>query len=99
MVDRLLASDAYAERMTSEWLDVARYSDSNGYQRDHEHAFGHGGLGDSVFQENMRYDEFVTTQLAGDLFPDATQDQVWQQRLIDCMGISWKEESFQRNTE
>ena len=77
VVDRLLASDAYAERMTSEWLDVARYSDSNGYQRDHERrVWPWRDWVIQSFQENMPYDEFVTTQLAGDLFPDATQDQV-----------------------
>jgi len=77
VVDRLLSSDAYAERMTSEWLDVARYSDSNGYQRDHERrVWPWRDWVIQSFQENMPYDEFVTTQLAGDLFPDATQDQV-----------------------
>lgn len=77
VVDRLLASDAYAERMTSEWLDVARYSDSNGYQRDHERRvwpWRDWVIG--AFQKNMPYDHFVTTQLAGDLFPDATQDDI-----------------------
>ena len=77
VVDRLLASDAYAERMTSEWLDVARYSDSNGYQRDHERrVWPWRDWVIQSFQENMPYEEFVATQLAGDLFPDATQDQV-----------------------
>jgi hypothetical protein len=75
VVDRLLASNAYAERMTSEWLDVARYSDSNGYQRDHERrVWPWRDWVIQAFQKNMPYDEFVTTQLAGDLFPDASQD-------------------------
>ena len=77
VVDRLLASDAYAERMTSEWLDVARYSDSNGYQRDRERrVWPWRDWVIESFRENMPYDKFVTTQLAGDLFPDATQDDV-----------------------
>ena len=77
VVDRLLASDAYAERMTSEWLDVARYSDSNGYQRDAERrVWPWRDWVIKAFQENMPYDKFVSTQLAGDLFPDATQDDV-----------------------
>ena len=77
VVDRLLASDAYAERMTSEWLDVARYSDSNGYQRDGERrVWPWRDWVIKAFQENMPYNKFVTTQLAGDLFPDATQDDV-----------------------
>lgn len=76
-VDRLLASDAYAERMTSEWLDVARYSDSNGYQRDHErHVWPWRDWVIQAFRQNMPYDTFVTTQIAGDLFPDATQDDI-----------------------
>lgn len=77
VVDGLLSSDAYAERMTSEWLDVARYSDSNGYQRDHERrVWPWRDWVIKSFQANMPYDEFVTTQLAGDLFPDATQDDI-----------------------
>lgn len=77
VVDRLLASDAYAERMTSEWLDVARYSDSNGYQRDHERrVWPWRDWVIKAFQENLSYDKFVTTQLAGDLYPDATQDDI-----------------------
>lgn len=77
VVDRLLASDAYAERMTSEWLDVARYSDSNGYQRDAERrVWPWRDWVIRAFQEGMPYDEFVTTQLAGDLLPNATQDDV-----------------------
>jgi len=77
VVDRLLASDAYAERMTSEWLDVARYSDSNGYQRDAERrVWPWRDWVIRAFQEGMPYDEFITTQLAGDLLPDATQDDV-----------------------
>jgi len=77
VVDRLLVSDAYAERMTSEWLDVARYSDSNGYQRDHERrVWPWRDWVIEAFRQNMPYDQFVTTQLAGDLFPDATQDDI-----------------------
>ena len=77
VVDRLLTTDAYAERMTSEWLDVARYSDSNGYQRDHERrVWPWRDWVIKAFQENMPYDKFITTQLAGDLFPNATQDDI-----------------------
>ena len=77
VVDRLLSSVAYAERMTSEWLDVARYSDSNGYQRDHERrVWPWRDWVIDAFRQNMSYDQFVTTQLAGDLFPNATQDDI-----------------------
>ena len=76
IVNRLLASDAYAERMTTEWLDVARYSDSYGYQRDHERmVWPWRDWVIKSFQENKPYSTFITEQLAGDLLPDATQDQ------------------------
>jgi Protein of unknown function (DUF1553)/Protein of unknown function (DUF1549)/Concanavalin A-like lectin/glucanases superfamily/Planctomycete cytochrome C len=72
VVDRLLATKAYAERMTSEWLDVARYSDSYGYQKDEERfAWPWRDWVISSFAENMRYDRFMTLQLAGDLLPGA----------------------------
>ena len=76
VVDRLLASPAYGERMATEWLDVARYADSHGYQDD--------GLRSmwpwrdwviEAFNENLPFDDFVTWQLAGDLLPDPTVEQ------------------------
>ena len=76
-VDRLLASDAYAERMTSEWLDVARYADTYGYQQDrNRYVWPWRDWVIRAFQENMPYNQFVTWQLAGDLLPNATQDQI-----------------------
>ncbi|MFD2257635.1 DUF1553 domain-containing protein [Luteolibacter algae] len=77
VTDRLLNSSAYAERMTSEWLDVARYSDSYGYQRDRERFVWpwRDWVIDS-FQKNMPYDEFITLQLAGDLLPDASPETI-----------------------
>ncbi len=77
VVDRLLASDAYAERMTAEWLDVARYSDSYGYQRDHVRTVW--PWRDWVlraFRDNMPYSQFMKEQIAGDLIPNATDDQI-----------------------
>ncbi|MCB0584870.1 MAG: PSD1 domain-containing protein [Phaeodactylibacter sp.] len=77
VVDRLLASDAYAERMALEWMDLARYADTHGYQDDFERIMW--PWRDWVihaYKENMPYDEFVTWQLAGDLLPDATLEQV-----------------------
>lgn len=71
VVDRLLSSPAYAERMTSEWLDVARYSDSFGYQRDHDrYVWPWRDWVIDAFRANMPYDEFIKLQLAGDLLPD-----------------------------
>ncbi len=77
VVDRLLSSPAYAERMTGEWLDVARYSDSYGYQRDHDrYVWPWRDWVIDAFRENMPYDDFVTLQLAGDLLPDPQPQDV-----------------------
>jgi len=77
VVDRLLNTDAHAERLTLEWLDVARYADSHGM-----HADGYRFMWPwrdwviAAFRDNMSYDKFVTLQLAGDLLPNATKDQI-----------------------
>lgn len=77
VVTRLLASDAYAERMTSEWLDVARYSDTYGYQVDRDRfVWPWRDWVIRAFQKNMPYHQFITEQLAGDLLPNATKDQI-----------------------
>jgi len=77
VVDRLLKSTACAERMTTEWLDVARYSDSYGYQRDDiRDVWPYRDWVINAFKDNMPYDEFITLQLAGDLLPDASQEQI-----------------------
>jgi len=76
LVDRLLTSEAYAERMTMEWLDVARYGDTQGMHGDRERY--HWPWRDWViesFKQNMAYDDFIVWQLAGDLLPDATRAQ------------------------
>ena len=76
VVDRLLASPAYGERMAWDWLDAARYADSNGYQGDMERTMW--PWRDWViraFNDNMPYDQFTIWQLAGDLLPDATFEQ------------------------
>jgi len=77
VVDRLLNSDGYAEKMTNNWLDLARYADTHGYQDDLERIMW--PWRDWVihaFQKNMPYDDFVTWQLAGDLLPNATKEQL-----------------------
>ena len=76
-LDRLLATEQYGERMALEWLDVARYADSHGYQDD--------GMRNTwpwrewvirKFNENMPYDQFLLEQIAGDLLPNPTRDQL-----------------------
>ena len=77
VVDQFLNTPAYAENMTAFWMDVARYADTHGYQDDLERVMW--PWRDWVlhaFQENMPYDQFVTWQLAGDLLPDASLEQV-----------------------
>ena len=77
LVDRLLDSPHYGERMASEWLDVARYADSHGYQDDGmRNMWPWRDWVIKSFNENMPYDDFITWQLAGDMLPDATQEQI-----------------------
>jgi hypothetical protein len=77
VVDRLLVSDACAERLASEWLDVARYSDSYGYQRDDARfVWPWRDWVIDAFRSNMPYDQFITWQLAGDLLPNPTREQI-----------------------
>ena len=76
VVDRLLASPRFGERMATPWLDVARYADSFGYQADIEtNAWPYRDWVIKAFNDNLPLDEFITHQLAGDLLPDATRDQ------------------------
>ena len=77
LVDRLLASPAFGERMAASWLDVARYSDSYGYQVDRDRfVWPWRDWVIRAFNRNLPYDEFITQQLAGDLLPDCTPDQI-----------------------
>ena len=75
-VERLLSSPRYGERMAWPWLDVARYSDTNGYQGDRERTMW--PWRDWVvksFNENKPFDEFTVEQIAGDMLPNATLEQ------------------------
>ncbi len=77
IIEDLLAAPAYGERMTQSWLDVARYADSHGYQDDsYRTMWPWRDWVIHAFNENLPYDEFLTWQLAGDLLPDATKEQV-----------------------
>jgi mono/diheme cytochrome c family protein len=76
VVDRLLASPRYGERLAWDWLDAARYADSNGYQGDPERTmWPWRDWVVNAFNANMPYDQFTIEQLAGDLLPNATRDQ------------------------
>ncbi len=75
-VDRLLALPRYGERWAALWLDLARYADSKGYEadRDRPGVWPYRDWVIDAFNRNLPYDQFVITQLAGDLLPNATFD-------------------------
>jgi hypothetical protein len=76
LVDSLLASPQYGEHMASQWLDVARYADTFGYQSDVEmDVWPWRDWVIDAFNQNLPFDDFLTWQLAGDLLPNATQEQ------------------------
>ena len=76
VVDRYLASPAYGERMALDWLDLARYADTYGYQADVDRDMSpYRDWVIRAFNDNLPFDQFLTWQLAGDLLPDATRDQ------------------------
>ena len=76
LVNRLLASPHYGERMALFWLDLARYADTHGYHIDsHRDMWLWRDWVVRAFNQNMPYDRFVVEQLAGDLLPNATVDQ------------------------
>jgi hypothetical protein len=74
LVDRLLASPHFGERMALIWLDAARYADTNGYSIDGgRHMWLWRDWVINAFNTNMPYDEFLRDQLAGDLVPNRTE--------------------------
>src|SRR5439155_27034876 len=76
VVDRLLASKHFGERIAVPWLDVARYADSYGYQSDQLcPTWPYRDWVVNAFNDGMPYDKFLTEQLAGDLLPQATRPQ------------------------
>ncbi len=77
MVDRYLASEAYGEHMARQWMDLARYADTSGYQYDQERSMW--VWRDWVihaYNQNMPFDQFTIEQLAGDLLPNPQPQQV-----------------------
>ncbi|MCY2965590.1 MAG: DUF1549 domain-containing protein, partial [Planctomycetota bacterium] len=75
-VERLLASPRYGERLANDWLDLARYADTYGYQSDVDRDMSPWRdwvIG--AFNRNLPYDQFIEWQIAGDLLPAPTRDQ------------------------
>ncbi|MAI35228.1 MAG: hypothetical protein CBE00_12000 [Planctomycetaceae bacterium TMED240] len=76
VVDRLLGSKHYGERLAVPWLDAARYADTNGFSiDDHRDMWLWREWVINALNQNMPYDQFLTEQLAGDLLPNATDQQ------------------------
>jgi len=76
-VERLLASPHYGERWGRHWLDAARYADSDGYEKDKiRFVWFYRDWVINSLNRDKPYDQFIIEQIAGDLLPDATQDQI-----------------------
>ncbi len=77
LVDRLLASPHYGERWARPWLDLARYADSHGYEKDNLRTmWQYRDWVIKALNDDMPFDEFTIEQLAGDMLPNATRDQL-----------------------
>jgi len=77
IVDRLLASNQYGERMAMQWLDYARFADSNGFQTDTSRSmWPWRDWIINAFNKNMPFDQFTIEQIAGDMLPNATKSQI-----------------------
>jgi hypothetical protein len=76
LVDRLLASPAYGERWARRWLDLARYADTNGYEKDRtRNVWPYRNWVINAINADMPFDQFTIDQLAGDMQPNATVEQ------------------------
>ncbi len=77
VVDRLLKSEHYGERMAMQWLDFARFADSHGFQTDSSRAmWPWRDWVIKAFNDNKPFDQFTLEQIGGDLLPNATRDQI-----------------------
>ncbi|MDY3552298.1 DUF1549 and DUF1553 domain-containing protein [Gemmata sp. JC717] len=77
LVDKLLASPHYGERWARWWLDAARYADSDGYEKDKSRqVWAYRDYVINAFNTDLPFDRFTIEQVAGDLLPNATQDQI-----------------------
>ena len=77
LVDRLLASPRYGERWARRWLDLARYADTNGYEKDRDRQiWPYRDWVIRALNDDMPFDQFTIRQIAGDLLPGATPDDV-----------------------
>ena len=102
-VDSLLSRKQYGEHMARYWLDLVRFADTNGMHKDYyRNSIAYRDWVIRAYNENLRYDEFVRYQLAGDLFPSPSSDQLIASgfnrlHLIIDVGTALPEESFFKN--
>ena len=76
VIEQLLDSNHFGERWARWWLDAARYSDSDGYEKDKQRSvWFYRDWVINAMNKDMSYDQFIVEQIAGDLIPNATQDQ------------------------
>ena len=103
LVDRLLSKLQYGEHMARYWLDLVRFADTNGMHKDFYRNFiAYRDWVIRSYNQNLSYDDFLRYQLAGDLYPEATDDQLVASgfnrlHLIIDRGTALPEESFFKN--
>ena len=103
LVDRLLAKKQYGEHVARYWLDLVRFADTNGMHKDfYRNLSAYRDWVIRAFNDNLGYDDFLKYQLAGDLYPQATHDQLVASgfnrlHLIIDRGTALPEESFYKN--
>jgi len=95
LVDRLIGSPAFGERLASPWLDLARYADTHGYHADSQREMWRWrDWVVNAFNRGLAYDAFLTEQLAGDLLPDASLDQQVATGFLRNHMIIWENGVF-----
>jgi hypothetical protein len=103
LVDRLLALESYGEHMARYWADLVRLADTNGMHKDYPRDFStYRDWLIRSFNSNLPFDEFITYQLAGDLYEEPSQDQLIASgfnrlHLIIDIGTALPEESLHKN--
>ena len=103
LVDRLLDKPQYGEHMARYWLDLVRFADTNGLHHDHYREMTpYRDWVIRAFNDNLRFDDFITYQIAGDLIPEPSIDQQIASgfnrlHLIIDIGTALPQESFMRN--
>ncbi len=103
LVDRLIGTPQYGEHMTKYWLDLVRFADTNGIHHDHYREMTpYRDWVIRAFNDNLRFDEFIVDQVAGDLYEQPTLDQQIASgfnrlHLVIDVGTAIPQESFTRN--